>query len=303
MAEQRMNKGRTEEILLFEARGNRANVRTNTEQPNAGETPEPLSNEELAVMAQSGDRFAAARLWGQVKRLVFLLAFKFFNAQRPACASCGVEIEDVQQEAFLAVMDAVEDFSPVKGYKFNTYLRLHTKNRFNALIGYRGNRAPRPLDRAKSLDEAVAGEDDDLSLLELVEDPTAVGAFEDAEEREYTRQLHEALQKAMDTLDKQQGDVLRARYYDSLAFKDCAQREGLSPERVRQIEGKALRNMRGGERLRLLRSFRDDIVSTRAYRGTGFSTWSQRGSSEERLVEYIEELDRRRRNDFQIRHR
>ncbi|WP_050696552.1 sigma-70 family RNA polymerase sigma factor [Anaeromassilibacillus senegalensis] len=154
-------------------------------------------------MAQSGDQAAAAQLWEQVKRLVFLFAFKFFHAQRPACASCGVEIEDVQQEAFLAVIDAVEDFSPAKGYKFNSYLRFHAKNRFNALIGYRGNRAPRPLDRSASLDEAVAGEDDDLSLLELVEDPTAAGAFEDAEEREYTRQLYTALQQAMDMLDKQ----------------------------------------------------------------------------------------------------
>lgn len=293
MAEQRMNKRRTEGIPPFEVRGKQANARMNTEQLNAGETHEPLSNEELAVMAQSGNHDAAAQLWEQVKRLVFLLAFKFFNAQRPACASCGVEIEDVQQEAFLAVMDAVEDFSPVKGYKFNTYLRLHTKNRFNALIGYRGNHAPRPLNRAASLDEAAAGEDDDLSLLELVEDPTAAGAFEDAEEREYTKQLHEALQKAMDTLDKQQGEVLRARYYDGLTLKSYAQKVDETPERIRQIEAKALRNMRNGKRVGLLRPFMLEIMSAKAYHGAGFYLWSRQGSNEERVIEYIEELEQR----------
>lgn len=282
MDEQRMNKRQTEESARFKA-----------SQPTSGKILEPLSNEELAVMTHSGSRDAAAQLWEQVKRLVFLLAFKFFNAQRPACASCGVEIEDVQQEAFLAVMDAVEDFSPVKGYKFNTYLRFHTKNRFNALIGYQGNRAPRPLDQAASLDEAAAGEDDVLPLLELVEDPTAAGAFEDAEEREYTKQLHEALQKAMDTLDKQQGEVLRARYYDGLTLKSYAQKVDETPERIRQIEAKALRNMRNGKRVGLLRPFMLEIMSAKAYHGTGFYLWSQKGSNEERIIEYIEELEQR----------
>lgn len=286
MSVQRANREATKENLCFEARAKPENQQINAEQ-----TLEPLSNEELAILAQSGSRHATGQLWEQTKRLVF--AFKFFHTQRSACSSCGVEIEDVQQEAFLAVMDAVNDFNEAKGYKFNSYLHFHAKNRFNALIGRRGNRAPRPLNNAKSLDEAVAGEDNDLFLLDLVEDPEAAGAFEDAEEREYTRELHNALQKALDTLETQQAEVLRARYYNGLTFKECAQREGVAPERVRQIESKALRNMRGGERLRLLRSFRDAIIITRAYSGTGFNTWSHWGSCEERLVEYIEELEQR----------
>lgn len=301
MSVQRANKEGTKENLCFKSRGKQENIRTNTEKPNAGQTLEPLSNEELATLAQSGDRCAAGQLWEQVKRLAFLFAFRFFHAQRPACACCGVEIEDVQQEVFLAVMDAVEDFREAKGYRFNSYLHFHVKNRFNALIGRRGNRAPRPLDNAKSLDEAVAGEDNDLFLLDLVEDPEAVGAFEDAEEREYTRELHNALQKALDTLETQQAEVLRARYYDGLTLKGCAQREDVTPERIRQIEGKALRNMRGGERLRLLRPFHEEIITTRAYHGIGFGAWNRRGSSEEWLVEYIEDLEQRRQDHIEIR--
>ena len=267
----------------------KADAGRRTSQNTAGESPAPLSNEELAIQVKAGDRLAIAQLWKQVQCLTYWHALRFFNAHRAACASCGVEIEDVQQEAFFALLAAVKAFDAEKGYRFTTYLRFHLKTRFNSLIGCRGNTPPRPLDKAKSLDEPIAGEDDDLALLDLIVDPEASGAFEDAEEREYTRQLHAALSKALALLDDQQAQILRARYYSGLTLKDCAQRAGVTPERVRQIENKALRNMRRGARLRLLCSFRAEIISAKAYKETGFQAWKSRGSREESLLEYLDD--------------
>lgn len=254
-----------------------------------GEPPAPLSNEELAIQAKAGDPVAVAQLWERVQRLAYWHALRFFNAQRATCARCGVEIEDVQQESFFALLDAVKAFDAGKGYRFTTYLRFHTKTRFNSLIGCRGNTPPHPLDRSESLDKPIAGEDDDLALLDLIVDPAASAAFDAAEDREYTRQLHAALSKALALLDDQQEQILRARYFGGLTLKDCAQRAGVTPERIRQVENKALRNMRCGVRLRLLHSFQDEIIETKAYRGTGFESWKQRGSREESLLEYLED--------------
>lgn len=254
-----------------------------------GEALAPLSNEELAIQVKAGDPVAIAQLWERVQRLAYWHALRFFNAQRAACASSGVEIEDVQQESFFALLDAVKAFDAEKGYRFTTYLRLHARNRFNSLIGCRGNTPPRPLDKAGSLDEPIAGENDDLALLDLVVDPAASTAFDAAEDREYTRQLHAALSKALALLDDQQEQILRARYFGGLTLKDCAQRAGVTPERIRQVENKALRNMRCGARLRLLCSFRAEIINAKAYKETGFQAWKRRGSREESLLEYLED--------------
>ena len=72
-----------------------------TSQNTAGESPAPLSNEELAIQVKAGDRLAIAQLWKQVQCLTYWHALRFFNAHRAACASSGVEIEDVQQNPFL----------------------------------------------------------------------------------------------------------------------------------------------------------------------------------------------------------
>ncbi|MDO4270395.1 MAG: hypothetical protein Q4C72_05635 [Eubacteriales bacterium] len=71
-----------------------------------------------------------------------------------------------------------------------------------------------------------------------------------AEERLCTEQLHAALEQCLDT-----------------------------PEQ------KGLRKLRHPQNARRLEPYREQIITTHAYHGTGFSAWKYGGSVEERIIE------------------
>lgn len=243
------------------------------------------TNEELALRIKAGDNEAVAALWEQTKKLAYQFAFKFYNRSMASCASAGITLEDVKQECFFVVLAAAQAFDEAKGFKFTSYLNFHAKNHFNALIGIRGNTAKRPMNCAESLDELIPG-GEDITISDTIPDENATQAFEDAEREMYCQQLHGAMEQALGTLDEQQEETIRARYYQGMTFEAIAQQSGFSRERVRQVVAKGLRGLRRPCCSKLLRPFVVDY--DRAYNGTGFSSWKDRGSVEERLVERAE---------------
>ena len=194
-----------------------------------------------------------------------------------------MELADLQQEGFLALLDAVQVFEPEREYKFTSYLNFPLKNRCNALLGKRG--APRLLNGCGSLDETI-GEDGDTSQLDMIADPSAGEGFESAEDREYNRQLHEALREAMDTLQEKHRDILQWRYYDGLTLQQCGERMQCTPEYTRQLSKQAIYRMRKGQAMKILNRFLDE--SSRVYTGTGFQAWKNGGSVQERMAERVE---------------
>jgi len=60
-------------------------------------------------------------------------------------------------------------------------------------------------------------------------------------EQEQTKSL---VSKAVSTLGQREQNILRMRFDDDLSYDECAKHLGVTRERVRQIEAKALRKMR-----------------------------------------------------------
>lgn len=242
------------------------------------------SNEELAVQLQQGDMDALSPLWEQISGLCYKLAFRFFDYQRSACASAGVALEDVQQESFFAVLDAARAYDPDKGWKFSTYLHYPLQNRFNALIGYRWNAPPKPLNSADSLDKLLNDADEGGGTRgDMIPDPAAEAAFDGAELAEYERQLQTAVQEALALLPPLERDTVHLHYMKGLTLREAGQRLGISFNCVRRLDKNATKHLRSGQAFTLLKSFAVDYG--RAYNGTGFGAWEWKGSIEERLTE------------------
>lgn len=246
---------------------------------------ETRTNEQLALACQAGDKQAIAQLWEQNRALICSWCYHYYERGRDRCTACGVELADLQQEGFLALLDAVQAFRPEQEYKFTSYLNFPLKNRCNALLGKRG--APRPLNECGSLDETI-GEDEDTSRLDMIADPNAGEGFESVEDREYNRQLREALAQAMDTLQEKHRDILQRRYYDGLTLQQCGERMQCTPEYIRQLSKQAIYRMRKGQAMKILSRFLDE--SSRAYTGTGFQAWKNGGSVQERMAERVERI-------------
>lgn len=200
-----------------------------------------MSNEELVALIQAGEREKLAELWEQVERFV---AVKAHRRHLLSDGLGGVEVEDLYQSGYLALVAAVDTYDPTAGRSFISWLALALKTAFAEAGSYRSSKQARdPLHRAGSVDMPVS-EDNDTAIVDLIADPDAAQGFQDAEDRVYREQLRGALEKALDELPARQGDTLRRRFYQSQSLREIAAAEGVYPEAVRQWQEKGLRALR-----------------------------------------------------------
>ncbi len=108
--------------------------------------------------------------------------------------------------------------------------------------------------RPLSLERPV-GEDDENELGNFIEDESMPTPLQSA----YHNLLHEKLEQVLSTLSPREARILRLRFGlqngRSYTLEEVGQKFGLTRERIRQIEGKALRRLRHPRRSRQLRDF------------------------------------------------
>ncbi|MCY3035767.1 MULTISPECIES: RNA polymerase sigma factor RpoD [Aerococcus] len=106
--------------------------------------------------------------------------------------------------------------------------------------------------------ETPIGEEDDSHLGDFIEDNDAM------QPDEYTNQelLKEQLNEVLDTLTDREENVLRLRFGledgQTKTLEQVGQQFGVTRERIRQIEAKALRKLRHPSRLKQLKDFLED---------------------------------------------
>lgn len=93
-----------------------------------------MSNEELAQAIKIGERDKLLPLWEQVRRFAYQQARRWAAAGRG-----GVTVEDLVQEGFLAMLDALERWRPEAGTFLSMY-SMRLKAAFTLAIGQRTQR-------------------------------------------------------------------------------------------------------------------------------------------------------------------
>ena len=244
-----------------------------------------MTNEELVALVQSGERDKLPELWEQVERFVVQQARRRHLLSGGAG---GVEVEDLYQSGYIALVAAVDSYDPAAGRTFIGWLALALKTAFAEAGGCRSIKQARdPLRHAGSLD-VPASEDSDTAIVDLIADPGATQDFRDVEERLYLEQLHNALEKALDELPDRQGDTLRRRFYQNRSLEEIADDEGISGEAVRQWQMKGLQKLRQQQELQRFVEER-----TPYYLRVGVSDFQRNGESAvERIVFRREKLSK-----------
>ncbi|GAB4546992.1 MAG: RNA polymerase sigma factor RpoD [Anaerolineae bacterium] len=108
--------------------------------------------------------------------------------------------------------------------------------------------------RPLSLERPV-GEDEDSELGSFIEDDSTLSPVQSA----YQTLLHEKVEEVLATLHPREARILRLRFGlvngKAYTLEEVGEKFGLTRERIRQIEGKALRRLRHPRRSRHLRDF------------------------------------------------
>lgn len=254
-----------------------------------------MSNEELAMEIQAGATGRMVDLWEQVEGLCCWKAKQVIAALQLRGNPCGVEFDDLYQTGYLAMVAAVESYRLESG-TFSTWFIFHLKTAFAEATGYRTKCGRcEPLNTATSLDRPIQpDEPDGGSLAEFVSDDNAAAAMDGVEESVYYKQLHEAMEAAIGELPPDNALSLRLRYWGNMTLAAAGKAMGRSPERMRQMENKGIRELR---KSKVLHNFLDFDM----YHGTGLGTFRSSGSSiQERYVmkqERREECERKRQNE------
>ena len=231
------------------------------------------SNEELAKAIQNGEIKLTEDLWEQVSGLVKWRADRAINALKMHGNPRGLEFEDLMQIGFIAMLSAVESFNPANG-AFSTWLVYHIRTAFADAAGYRTKNCD-PVNLSISLDQPLPGDPDTAFMHEIIPDPGAAEMLDLVEESQWNKQLHDVLEEILAELPEKSREVLRRRYYQSQTLAEVGNAFSVGTEMARQLELKALRELRKPRNARRLRPFLDFDV----YSGTGLGAFIATGMS------------------------
>lgn len=261
------------------------------------QTDQQATNAALAALAAAGNAFALGQLWEVNKSFVRRQLWQWYEKNKPVADNAGLSFEDLVQEGYFAVNYAAKHYSAEQG-SFTTYLsyallkriRTATCGEHARVIATKDGRrvavSANPLNECSSLDVRLDETDEGSSTKgETIEDPAATQAFQTAEDDLYTEELHNALEEALSHLAAKQADVVRRHYFEGQTLKEISQEDGTTLNAARNREQAAFIALSRNPKLQ---RWRDEIISTRAWSGTGFGAWNHRGSVEERTVEYLE---------------
>lgn len=207
-------------------------------------------------------------------------------------------MEDLLQQSFFGLVEAVERYDFEKGYKFMTYATTWIKQSVFRYIEEAGRSIRLPvhfhqhireykkysaeyyqvhgtapttkesavalgvsetiidsikihIQSVKSLDEVIETDTDTVTLAELVASPEDLEA--DSIDRIYSEYEKEAVWDICERYTPgQSSDILKARFKENKSYRQIADEIGVSLERVRQMEHKALQKLRIGKAKREL---------------------------------------------------
>lgn len=161
----------------------------------------------IAALVQSGDGDVLA-LWGMCRRYAMQQATRWLRAFE---SSGGVELDDLEQSAFIGLLKAVQTWKPESG-AFSTWYTIQLKAVFVEAYGMRTKRTREdPLNKYHlSLDTPLdENEDGSFTIADVLPDEAAEEAFEDVEQRDF----QQAVQAALAQLTDAQRDAIIGEFW------------------------------------------------------------------------------------------
>lgn len=209
---------------------------------------EDMTNEQLAILIKSGGKSELKPLlWERVRVLLHMKAERLYHTNSERCKRCGVDKSDLRQSCYLVYLQALDGYDSSKGYKFTAFLSYPFKTMAAEMLGYRTSKTD-TLDICESFDKPIGGEDEDLTLLDMLKDENAVDVLELLDRQADCETVRQEVAKLM----PKQKEIIEKHYFENVPFTDLAEKYGVSYNRILQIRNNGFRQLRTSKNIRKL---------------------------------------------------
>lgn len=230
--------------------------------------------EQLAMEARSGRSGALYELWDGIRNFAAKVAIGWYRAFD---GRHGVEVDDLINTGYIALVEAVEGYDAEKGLFLNWYL-FYLKKHFLICYGLKTVKRD-ALNYSGSIDVPIT--EDGGTLRDIIGDPASSDPFDEVEDEVCRAQLRAAIEEALTEIPENYSIVLRLRFLEGKTLEEASSVLGISKTAVHQRQTKGIRDIRRGSHVAKLW----DFYNFDPYRGTGLMSFEHTGCSvEERYV-------------------
>lgn len=203
------------------------------------------TNEELALLIQSGQTEYLPQLWEQLQDFIIYLADRYLLNYPAHCQELH---GDMVNQVYFYFLKAIEHYQPDKR-KFTSYLSYYAKNAFQEVLQGRTSRTKNePLNSAVSLDTPIEGTED-LTLADMLIDTQSEEYYRHLEDTDLWRSVHELLLQAIENISEAYQDFFLVMLEHGTGVMDTLRIMGVNLEE----KGRYYEQYRRG--LRTIRSY------------------------------------------------
>lgn len=153
------------------------------------------TDEELVGIAKQGNKEVSEYLVQKYKELVNMKVGKYFII--------GAEREDIVQEGLIGLYKAIKCFDKDKQNSFKTFANLCIERQLITAIKTSNRQKHQPLNSSVSLNTAIYDNDEDTTLIELLNTKTMEDPLETLTKKEYYKMVENKIDENLSDFEKQ----------------------------------------------------------------------------------------------------
>ena len=203
---------------------------------------ENLTDEQVILEIQKGDKQALSYLMNKYKELVNIKVSKYFMI--------GAEKEDIIQEGMIGLFKAIQGYNPEKQNSFKTFANLCVERQLITAIKTSNRQKHMPLNSYLSLSASVynTGDDEsDSTMIEYFDSHTTEDPLDTITKKEYYQRVENAIDKTLSKFEKQVLErFIKGESYVSIAEKLDAPVKSVD-NAIQRIRKKAIKNILNSE--------------------------------------------------------
>ncbi len=154
-----------------------------------------LTDEELIEMSRCGDKKALNYLIEKYTDIVNMKVSKYFIV--------GAERDDIMQEGLIGLFKAIKCYSEEKQSSFKTFANLCVERQLQTAIKSSNRQKHMPLNSYVSLNMSAYDENEDTSLIEVLNSKTVEDPLDTITKKEYYKYVEDRMDENLSDFEKQ----------------------------------------------------------------------------------------------------